>query len=190
MVRKNLPLDSVIIISQDMYYHDNSHLPLEQREKINYDHPDAFDNDLLIKHLTDLKNGKDIEQPIYCFTTHTRLKETTPINPAHVIILEGIQVLVNEDVRNLLDIKVFVDTDPDVRFIRRLSRDIKDRGRSVQSVIDQYLKIVRLMHMEFVEPSKRKADIIIPEGGYNKVAVDFLVTKIRSILADYEKRSQ
>lgn len=189
MVRQNLPMDSVVIISQDMYYRDNRHLPFEKREKINYDHPDAFDNDLLVKHLTDLKNGKTIERPIYCFTTHTRLNETMMVQPAHVIILEGIQVLVNEAVRDLLDIKVYVDTDPDVRFIRRLSRDIKERGRSVQSVIDQYLNVVRLMHMEFVEPSKRNADIIIPEGGYNRVAVDFIVTKIRSILADYEKRT-
>jgi uridine kinase len=186
-IRRELSEEEVVIISQDMYYLNNSHLPPEEREKINYDHPDAFDNDLLIRHLNDLKEGKRIQRPVYCFTTHLRLEETVPIKPTHVIILEGIMVLVNPEIRDLLDIKIFVDTDPDVRFIRRLSRDIKERGRSVQSVIDQYLRIVRLMHMEFVEPSKRFADVIVPEGGFNKVAVDLIVTKIRSILDGIQK---
>lgn len=186
-IRRELSEEEVIIISQDMYYLNNSHLPPEQREKINYDHPDAFDNQLLIQQLTDLKKGRQNERPVYCFTTHLRLTETVPIKPAHVIILEGIMVLVNPEIRELLDIKIFVDTDADVRFIRRLSRDIKERGRSVQSVIDQYLHVVRLMHMEFVEPSKRFADVIVPEGGFNKVAVDLIVTKIRSILDGIQK---
>jgi uridine kinase len=186
-IRRELSEEEVVMISQDMYYLNNSHLPPEQREKINYDHPDAFDNELLIQQLTDLKEGCQVQRPVYCFTTHLRLAETVPIKPAHVIILEGIMVLVNPDIRDLLDIKIFVDTDADVRFIRRLSRDIKERGRSVQSVIDQYLRIVRLMHMEFVEPSKRFADVIVPEGGFNKVAVDLIVTKIRSILDGIQK---
>ena len=155
---------------------------MEEREKINYDHPDAFDHALLLRQLKDLREGRSIQRPIYCFTTHTRLGETVRIKPTHVVILEGIMALVDPEIRKLMDIKIFVDTDADVRFIRRLSRDIKDRGRSVQSVIDQYLRVVRLMHLEFVEPSKRYADIIVPEGGFNTVAVDLIVTKIRSIL--------
>jgi len=181
-IRRQLSEEEVVIISHDMYYRDNSHLSMDEREKINYDHPDALDNDLLIKQLKELRGGKIIQRPIYSFTSHTRLNETVPIKPADVIIVEGILVLAHPELRNILDIKIYVDTDPDVRFIRRLSRDIKERGRSVQSVIDQYLNIVRLMHMEFVEPSKRYADIILPEGGFNKVAVDLIITKIRSIL--------
>lgn len=181
-IRRQLSEEEVVIISHDMYYRDNSHLSMDEREKINYDHPDALDNDLLIKQLKELRGGKTIQRPIYSFTSHTRLNETVPIKPADVIIVEGILVLAHPELRNILDIKIYVDTDPDVRFIRRLTRDIKERGRSVQSVIDQYLNIVRLMHMEFVEPSKRYADIILPEGGFNKVAVDLIITKIRSIL--------
>jgi len=181
-IRRDLSEEEVVIISQDMYYLDNSHLPMEEREKINYDHPDAFDHGLLMQQLSDLRQGGSINRPVYCFTTHTRLAETILIKPTQVVILEGIMALVDSDIRKLLDIKIFVDTDADVRFIRRLSRDIKDRGRSVQSVIDQYLRVVRLMHLEFVEPSKRYADIIVPEGGFNMVAVDLIVTKIRSIL--------
>ena len=184
-IRNELSDKDVVILSQDMYYLDHSHIPMEEREKINYDHPDAFDNALLIRHLKNLREGNEIHRPIYSFTTHTRLKETVLVKPARVIILEGILVLANPDVRDLLDVKIFVDTDADVRFIRRLTRDMKERGRSVQSVIDQYLHVVRLMHMEFVEPSKRFADIIVPEGGFNRVAVDFIVTKIRSILNEH-----
>ena len=181
-IRRQLSEEEVVIISHDMYYCDNSHLSMDERERINYDHPDALDNDLLIKQLKELRGGKTIQRPIYSFTSHTRLNETVPVKPADVIIVEGILVLAHPELRNILDIKIYVDTDPDVRFIRRLTRDIKERGRSVQSVIDQYLNIVRLMHMEFVEPSKRYADIILPEGGFNKVAVDLIITKIRSIL--------
>jgi len=181
-IRRQLSEEEVVIISHDMYYRDNSHLSMDEREKINYDHPDALDNDLLIKQLKELRGGKTIQRPIYSFTSHTRLNETVPIKPADVIIVEGILVLAHPELRNILDIKIYVDTDPDVRFIRRLTRDIKERGRAVQSVIDQYLNVVRLMHMEFVEPSKRYADIIVPEGGFNKVAVDLIITKIRSIL--------
>jgi len=181
-IRRQLSEEEVVIISHDMYYRDNSHLSMDERERINYDHPDALDNDLLIKQLKELRSGKTIQRPIYSFTSHTRLNETVPIKPADVIMVEGILVLAHPELRNILDIKIYVDTDPDVRFIRRLTRDINERSRSVQSVIDQYLNIVRLMHMEFVEPSKRYADIILPEGGFNKVAVDLIITKIRSIL--------
>ncbi len=174
----------VVIISQDCYYLDRSDLPPAEREKINYDHPDAFDNCLLISHLKQLMAGKPIERPVYSYVTHSRLKETVPIQPVRVVILEGIMVLVDSNLRELMDIKIYVDTDADVRFIRRLTRDIEERGRSVNSVIQQYVNVVRLMHMEFVEPSKRSANIIVPEGGYNEVAVDIIVTKIKSILKE------
>ena len=174
----------IVIISQDCYYLDRSDLPPAEREKINYDHPDAFDNRLLISHLKQLMAGKPVERPVYSYVTHSRLKETVTIQPVRVVILEGIMVLVDPNVRELMDIKLYVDTDPDVRFIRRLTRDIEERGRSVNSVIQQYVNVVRLMHMEFVEPSKRYANIIVPEGGYNEVAVDIIVTKIKSILKE------
>jgi len=174
----------VVIISQDCYYLDRSDLPPDEREKINYDHPDAFDNRLLISHLKQLMAGKPVERPVYSYVTHSRLKETVPIQPVRVVILEGIMVLVDPNLRELMDIKLYVDTDADVRFIRRLTRDIEERGRSVNSVIQQYVNVVRLMHMEFVEPSKRSANIIVPEGGYNEVAVDIIVTKIKSILKE------
>lgn len=171
-----------VIIGQDCYYLDRSDLPPEEREKINYDHPDAFDNELLIKHIKTLRKGKQIERPIYDYKTHTRSKETVTIHPAKIIIIEGIMVLINPQLRELMDIKIFVDTDPDVRFIRRLTRDINERGRSIESVIKQYLDVVRLMHLEFVEPSKRYADIIVPEGGFNRVAVDIITAKIKSVI--------
>jgi len=188
-IRRHISEEEVVLISHDMYYNDNSHLSIEKREKINYDHPDALDNDLFIKHLIALRDGCEIQRPIYNFSTHTRMAETILVKPAHVIIVEGILVLAHPELRKLLDIKIFVDTDPDVRFIRRLTRDVKERGRSVQSVIDQYLNVVRLMHMEFVEPSKRFADIIVPEGGFNQVAVDIIITKIRSILNESKTSS-
>lgn len=172
----------VCIIEQDSYYKDQSHLTFEEREKTNYDHPLAFDNDLLIKHLKDLLNNKPIEKPIYDFEQHNRKKETIKVYPKKIIILEGILILNDEEIRNLCDIKIFVDTDSDVRVIRRILRDIKDRGRTLESVIEQYMATVRPAHLQFVEPSKKYADIIIPEGGYNKVAIDIIVTKINSIL--------
>lgn len=172
----------VIIIGQDCYYLDRSDVPPEERDKINYDHPDAFDNTLLIEHIDSLVQGQRVKRPIYDYHTHTRRKKTVNLESKRIIIIEGIMALVDPCLRERMDIKIYVDTDLDVRFIRRLERDIMERGRSVQSVIDQYLKVVRLMHMEFVEPSKRFADIIIPEGGFNKVAVDIISTKIKSIL--------
>lgn len=174
--------ECIAMIQQDMYYKDQSHLSMEERVKTNYDHPKAFDNDLLIKHLQDLMNGVPIEKPIYDFSIHNRSKETVRIEPKNIIIVEGILVLEDERLRDLLDIKVYVDTDADIRILRRLVRDINERGRTVDSVINQYLEVVRPMHLQFTEPTKRYADIIVPEGGQNKVAIDILVTKIKDIL--------
>ncbi len=174
--------ECIAMIQQDMYYKDQSNLSMDERVKTNYDHPKAFDNDLLIKHLEDLMNGIPIEKPIYDFSIHTRSKETVRVEPKNIIIVEGILVLEDERLRNLLDIKVYVDTDADIRILRRLVRDINERGRTVDSVINQYLEVVRPMHLQFTEPTKRYADIIVPEGGQNKVAIDILVTKIKDIL--------
>lgn len=174
--------ECIAMIQQDMYYKDQSHLSMEERIKTNYDHPRAFDNDLLIKHLRDLINGIAINKPIYDFSNHNRAKETVRIDPKDIIIVEGILVLEDERLRELLDIKVYVDTDADIRILRRLIRDINERGRTVDSVVSQYLDVVRPMHMQFTEPTKRYADIIVPEGGQNKVAIDILVTKIKDII--------
>lgn len=176
--------ENVSIIEQDSYYKDQSNLEFEERVKTNYDHPFAFDNDLLISQIKDLKEGKAIEKPIYDFSEHNRKKETELIEPKEVVILEGILIFNEEELRDLMDIKVFVDTDSDVRIIRRILRDIKDRGRSLDSVIMQYMTTVRPAHLQFVEPSKRYADIIIPEGGKNKVAIDLLYQKIKSELEE------
>lgn len=173
---------NVVIIEQDSYYKDQSHLSFEEREKTNYDHPFAFDNDLLIKHLKDLLMYNPIEKPIYDFEQHTRKKETITVQPKEIIILEGILILNDERIRDLLDIKIFVDTDSDVRVIRRITRDIRERGRTLDSVIEQYMTTVRPAQLQFVEPTKKYADIIIPEGGYNKVAIDIVATKINSML--------
>ena len=182
---KELGSDKVIIVQEDSYYKDLSHLPLEERSKRNFDHPDAFDEPLLIQQLNDLLDGKSVEQPIYDFTQHCRKKETYRIGNHIIIILEGSLVLHSPALRELMDIKVYVDTADDIRIIRRLKRDIQERGRSMESVIQQYEHSVRPMHLQFVEPSKRYADIIIPEGGYNDVAVDILKTKIQSLLAEH-----
>lgn len=179
---KLIPEKKIVIIEQDSYYKDQSHLSFEERIKTNYDHPLAFDNELLLKHLNDLLNNKPIQKPIYDFEQHTRKKKTVTVEPKDIIILEGILVLYDERIRNLLDIKIFVDTDADVRVIRRIQRDIKERGRTLDSVITQYMTTVRPAHLQFVEPTKRYADIVIPEGGYNKVAIDIVVAKINSIL--------
>ncbi|WMM23255.1 uridine kinase [Tissierella sp. MB52-C2] len=179
---KSIHEKKITIIEQDSYYKDQSHLTFEERVNTNYDHPFAFDNQLLIKHLKDLLDNKPIEKPIYDFEKHTRKEETEIVEPKDIIILEGILILTEEEIRDLLDIKIFVDTDSDVRVIRRILRDIKDRGRTLDSVILQYMETVRPAHLQFIDPTKRYADIIIPEGGYNKVAVDIIVAKINSIL--------
>ncbi len=174
----------VVVIEQDAYYHDLSPLPLEKRQQQNFDHPAAIDIDLFQSQLTALLTGATIELPLYDFTIHTRKPETVTITHHHVIVLEGILVLHYPALRKLMDIKIYVETPPDIRFIRRLSRDIKKRGRTTQSVIDQYIATVRPMHDLYVKPSKEYADLIIPEGGKNKVAVDLLRTKIDSFLAE------
>lgn len=173
---------SILMIEQDYYYKDQSHLPFEERLKTNYDHPLAFDNDLLIEHLNKLLRYEPVEKPVYDYTVHTRSSETIDVEPKDVIILEGILILEDERLRDLMDIKLFVDTDADLRIIRRLLRDINERGRSMDSVIEQYVNVVRPMHNQFIEPTKRYADIIIPEGGHNYVAIDLMVTKIQTIL--------
>lgn len=181
---KSIHEKKIAIIEQDSYYKDQSHLTYEERIKTNYDHPFAFDNDLLIEHLKTLLENKAIQKPIYDFEKHNRKKETILVEPKDIIVLEGILILSEKSIRDLLDIKIFVDTDSDVRVVRRILRDINQRGRTLDSVIHQYMKTVRPAHLQFIEPSKRYADIIIPEGGYNKVAIDILVAKINSILND------
>ena len=176
----------IALIQQDSYYKDQSHLTMEERAQINYDHPDSLDTDLLIQHLKELLNGRPVEVPIYDFTTYTRTPYTRRVEPRPVILVEGILVFVEKALRDLFDIKIYVDADPDIRFIRRLQRDIAERGRTMESVIRQYLSTVRPMHLEFVEPSKRYADIIIPEGGFNTVALDMIVARIRSMLQEAE----
>lgn len=164
----------VTFISQDNYYKDNSHLNLDERSLINYDHPLAFDNDLLIQHLTMLRKGQAVQGPCYDFSQHTRATKTEELLPNNIVILEGLLVLADENLRNLLDIKVFVDTDPDVRILRRVLRDIEERKRTIQSVYNQYLSTVKPMHEAFIEPSKKFADLIIPEGGHNEVGIELL----------------
>jgi uridine kinase len=179
---ESIPEKNASIIEQDCYYKDQSHLPPEERVNVNYDHPLAFDTDLLVSHLEKLLDGQAIEKPQYDFTIHNRRKETIIVEPRDIIIVEGILVLDSPRMRELMDIKIFVDTDADVRIIRRIQRDMEERGRTLQSVINQYLGVVKPMHLEFCEPTKRYADIIIPEGGHNKVAIDIMVAKIQSII--------
>jgi uridine kinase len=174
--------DCIAMIEQDSYYKDQSHLSFEERVKTNYDHPDAFDTELLVKHLKDLIDGKVINKPIYDFEMHNRKKENVRVESREIIIVEGILILQELELRELLNIKIYVDTDADVRIIRRIIRDINERGRNLDSVINQYLNVVRPMHMQFIEPSKRYADIIIPEGGHNKVAIDIIVANIKQFL--------
>lgn len=176
--------DHIITLTQDSYYKDNTGIPMSERKKINYDHPDAFDMPILVAQINQLMHRKAVEMPVYDFTEHTRSSKTIHVEPADIIILEGILVLADENLRNLMDIKVYVDTDDDIRFIRRLERDLKERGRSLDSVIDQYLATVKPMYHQFIEPTKRYADIIVPEGGENNVAIDMLTTKMRSVLAN------
>ena len=175
---------SFLIMKMDDYYKDQSELSMEERYNTNYDHPLAFDTELLLEHISLLKERVVIDKPIYDYVNHTRKEATEKIFPTDVVILEGLFCLENEAIRDLLDIKIFVDTPADVRLIRRLVRDVKDRGRTLDSVVNQYMTTVRSMHDLFVEPSKRYADVIIPEGGHNKVAIDLLATKISSILAE------
>jgi uridine kinase len=182
--------DSVVLLEQDSYYKDQSHLSMEERMKTNYDHPLAFDYDLLYEHIEKLLRYEPIDKPIYDFALHTRAPETVHLEPKDVIIIEGILILDDEKLRNLMDIKIFVDTDADVRILRRIERDVQERGRTLESVIEQYLNVVRPMHMQFVEPSKRYADIIIPEGGHNQVAINMLINQIRTFLQTRKQPAQ
>ncbi len=177
-----VPEKSIAIIEQDAYYKDQSHLSFEERCKTNYDHPFAFDTDLLIEHIEQLKNGHAIEKPVYDYEVHNRKKETVLIEPKEIIIIEGLLVFYDERIRNILVIKIFVDTDPDIRLIRRIIRDINERARTVDSVIAQYINTVRPAHEQFIEPTKKYADIIVTEGGNNLVAIDLMVTKIKSFM--------
>jgi uridine kinase len=170
------------LLPHDAYYKDLANLEPAQRTSINFDHPDSLDTNLLIEHIKRLKNHQPIELPIYDFVTHTRTDRTAHIDPQPVILVEGILILAEKGLRELFDVKIFVDTDPDIRFIRRLERDIAERGRTSTSVVNQYLSTVRPMHLEFVEPSKRYADVIIPEGGLNMVAMDMLVARIEALV--------
>jgi len=181
---RELGSDRVVVIDQDSYYKNLEDIPFRDRESRNFDHPDAFDNDLLVRHVRDLLDGKPIEQPIYDYAEHRRLEETRQVGEHLVVVLEGILIFVDPDLRGLMDIKLFIDADPDVRLIRRLRRDLMERGRSVDSIVRQYEESVRPMHMQFVEPSKRYADLIVPEGGHNTVAIDLVKTKIRELLRE------
>lgn len=176
--------DRIAYIQHDSYYRDLSHLPLEERSRVNFDHPDSLENELLLGHLRQLAAGRPVDVPIYDFTTHTRRPETRRVVPHRVILVEGILIFADKALREMMDVKIFVDTDADLRFLRRLQRDIAERGRTMESVIRQYLETVRPMHLEFVEPSKRYADVIIPEGGFNTIAVDMVVARIEAMLEE------
>lgn len=186
-VMRRLGPDKVTFVSQDNYYKDHPELPFEEREKINYDHPLAFDNDLLLHHLNRLAKGHAVQAPVYDFSVHARSARTQRLNPRNIIIIEGLHVLSVEKLRARLDIKVFVDTDPDVRILRRIVRDIQDRGRTIRSIRDQYLSTVKPMHEAFIEPSKKYADLIIPEGGRNKIGIELLSTLIDRYLEGQTK---
>jgi len=181
-IAEDLGNNEVLILEQDMYYKDLQAIPLGERENRNFDHPDAFDLDLLRSHLETLLQGGSVHVPLYDMRTHTRRPEGRPLTGKRVVILDGLLILEDPAVRQLMDIKLYVDADPDIRFIRRLKRDLTERGRTLDSIIRQYESSVRPMHLQFVEPSKRYADLIVPEGGYNFVAIDLLKTKIRSLL--------
>lgn len=181
-ISEDLGSDDVVIVEQDSYYKDLRVIPLGEREMRNFDHPDAFDRDLLRTQLEALVGGREVDMPSYDMRTHTRSQESLRVKPRRIMILDGLLILDDPALRQLMDIKLYVDADPDIRFIRRLKRDLTERGRTLDQVIRQYESTVRPMHLQFVEPSKRYADLIIPEGGYNVVAIDLLKTKIRSLL--------
>lgn len=177
----------VVMLQQDAYYHDLTHLTLEERSRINFDHPDAFDHDLLLDHLRTLQQGKVIEHPIYDYAHHTRKAETRRIGPHKIVILEGILILAIPEIRDLFDIKIYIDTPQDICLIRRLQRDIHERGRDVDMVLEQYQQTVRPMFLQFIEPSKRYADIIIPRGGKNIIAIDIVKSKFEQLLNDLQE---
>lgn len=174
--------EHMVTICHDYYYKAHDDLPLKDRANLNYDHPNAFDTDMMIHHIKQLKRGQSIERPVYSFTEHNRLSQKIKVSPAKVIIIDGILILENKELRELMDMKVFVDTDDDVRLARRLVRDVQERGRDMDSVLKQYFSTVKPMHRDFVEPTKRYANIIIPEGGFNSVALSLLIENIRSLI--------
>ncbi len=176
--------EKIAFLPHDAYYRELYELSVEERAQVNFDHPSSLETELLIEHITQLREGNSIERPHYDFKTHTRTPETTTINPQLILIVEGILIFAEPELRKLFDLKIYVDTDADVRFIRRLKRDIEERGRTTQSVISQYIDTVRPMHLEFVEPSKRYASVIIPEGGYNTVALDLIVARVEAMLQE------
>jgi len=182
-IYESLHLDAAVFLDQDSYYRDLAHLTLEERKKLNFDHPDSLDNALLADHLEQLVARRPIEKPTYDFAAHTRAAETVRVEPRSIVLVEGILLFVEPRLRELFDLKIFVDTDADVRFIRRLTRDLELRGRTVDSIIDQYLATVRPMHFEFVEPSKRYADVILPRGGSNTAGIELIAARIRERLA-------
>lgn len=183
-VTRILGSEVVSVLRHDAYYRDQSHLEFEERVEVNYDHPDSLETELLIRHVEALLGGESVDVPTYDFTTHTRRAETERVEPHPVLILDGILILADEELRDLMELKVFVDTDADVRLMRRTRRDMRKRGRSAESVMAQFEATVRPMHQEFVEPSKRYADMLVPEGGYNRLAVDLVVTKLKALLAE------
>ncbi len=174
----------IAYLQHDSYYRELTNLPLNQRREVNFDHPDSLDSDLMKEHIQTLKQWKSIEVPVYDFTTHSRTNETMHVEPRRVILVEGILIFAEAALRSLFDVRIFVDTDADIRFIRRLRRDIEERGRTTEMVVKQYLTTVRPMHLDFVEPSKRYADVIIPEGGLNEVAMDMVIARIESMLKE------
>lgn len=181
--------ERIVFIQHDSYYKDLSHLPLENRRQFNFDHPDALDTPLLIQHLQELRQGRSVEVPHYDFATYCRLPETRTVHPCPVVIVEGILILTEPALRNLIDLKLYVDTDADLRLIRRIKRDIAKRGRTLESVVEQYLATVRPMHLEFVEPSKRYADVIIPQGGQNVAALELVAARVLSLLDQAEQKA-
>ena len=190
VVLESVGREHIAFLPHDAYYLDQGHLTHEERLQVNYDHPDSLDTHLIVEHIHQLKKWRSIDMPVYDFTEHTRTEESVLIKPQKVILVEGILIFTEPELRDLFDVKIFVDTDADIRFIRRLVRDINERGRSSQSVIDQYLNTVRPMHMEFVEPSKRYADVIIPEGGLNTVAMDMVTARIESMINNGKKGNE
>ncbi len=182
LVLENIGRDQIAYLPHDAYYRDRKDLPPEKRARLNYDHPDSLETELMVRHIQQLQAGQAVEMPVYDFTTHSRKEATVHITPKRLILVEGILIFAEKSLRDLFDMKIYVDTDPDLRFIRRLTRDIEERGRTVQSVIGQYLQTVRPMHLEFVEASKRYADIIVPEGGLNTVALDMVIARLQFLL--------
>jgi uridine kinase len=183
-IQEAVNINHIAYIQHDNYYRDQKHLSRDERARTNYDHPDSLETELLVQHLLELRRGQSIDMPLYDFSAHTRSTETQRIDPAPVILVEGILIFVEKELREQMDVKVFVDTDADIRFIRRLRRDMNERDRSLDSVVQQYMGTVRPMHMEFVEPSKRYADVIVPRGGDNRVAMEMIVSRIDALLRD------